>query len=233
MIKLNLDFLSKTSVDSHEITPVIDFYVPINKAGLYDGEVFVDDEAVAKITFRISNDADPLQADIDLNALKRKDVNVFDLRTNGYAVFFSQTGEEAYRVIISRNDEIVFDNTKLSGKELISVTLMTPGKYNILDESNGAKATVEILTTDIDDVSATMEAFALHVIENRFVDKEGVEIKSVIEIPIGKTLLFTKLGAGAHLKIDPAGEIKLVWAAPKFVKGLHVRAKRISDTHYA
>jgi len=215
MEKLNLDFLAKTVVDSCEIVPPIVFYVPINKKGLYDGEVFAGNRNVAKISVRVSNDAYQKQENIDLNSLKREGINVFDLRTDGYLVFYSQTGREAYRVIVSGNDKIIFDNTRLSGEEMITVTLMTPGKYNMRDASSGAQGSIEILTPKEGDVSTINEPFIIQIIENSFVTKDGDEIKSTIKITMGTYLFFSKVMEDTHLKFEPAEELKYTWDSPR------------------
>ena len=81
-------------------------------------------------------------SEFDYSTTKTSDIEV---QADGYVVFYSGSGEDAYRVVISNKDGLVMDSTSLSNGELLVVTPLEPGEYEVLDTATKAvlKLTVE------------------------------------------------------------------------------------------
>ena len=148
-VNVNLAILEATRFSSDSIGPLV-FAVHALEAGIYAGEVYAGDRRAGVLEISVVEDRTSPQVSIDLcklngggpEAVRRYSCGLHEGK--GYALFFSSHGATAYRVILSRDGEPVYDSRRPAEGDLWGLTLLRPGPYEMRTGARGAAGRIEV-----------------------------------------------------------------------------------------
>jgi len=166
---INRFVFSQINLDSSSITMLASVAHKFSEPGEYYGEIFRGTETVGKFTIMVSDCPTPSvvspeirqqSVKIDLKSIeqpvslqpKSQICNCFNLKPNGYALFYVSTGTGGYRIEIKnpqREGAKVFDNCELKENDLFIATPIRPGTYRITNTYTNASAELTVTYPEI------------------------------------------------------------------------------------
>jgi hypothetical protein len=197
MIELNKSLVQGYHIDTNKITPPVDFLINIKEEGIYEGEVFLNEQFHSKIQISCSSNSQDNQIDIELSELSTTSVNKFSVLPDGYVIFYISEGDDFYHIHLNKGEVTIFDNRNIKGNELVAITLVTPGNYICKN----------------DDPNSTMTINVAEVSDDTYEEEEPVQVKitesgfsiSQVEVKSAQAILF-ELAKNSRLKISPETE---------------------------
>jgi hypothetical protein len=136
--KINQKLFNESRFDSGELSVLTMTVHQFNIPGFYQAVVQRQGLEVSKFYFTVAENSPAMELHIDLSEVARR---VYTVQNNsmkivspkGYVLFYSSY-DYGYTVLVSdRNGDRVFDSTKLGEGDIFSLSLLTPGRYSILN----------------------------------------------------------------------------------------------------
>lgn len=166
---INRFVFSQINLDSGSLTMLASVAHKFSEPGEYYGNIFRGTETVGKFSILfsdcplpsvVSSDIRQQSVKIDLKSMeqpvslqpKSQTCNCFNLKPNGYVLFYVSTGTGGYRVEIKnpqREGAKVFDSCELKEDDLFIATLLRPGTYCIANTCTNANAELVVAYPEI------------------------------------------------------------------------------------
>lgn len=159
--KINRHIFEQTRFDSGNLAQMGFVVHQYEKSGRYQVDVYRQDELKTSFYIDVDSDSREQQISVDLAKMdaehqKRGKTNCccegedakFVLDKDGYALFYVGSGSGGYRVISSplrdRDEDLLFDSTKLNKGDLYGLTLLRPGDYSVKELSNKRESRIAV-----------------------------------------------------------------------------------------
>ena len=174
--KINRYIFTQTQFESSALTQLGFVVHQFNEEGLFQAEVFRHGKPVYGFEISISKKHKQQQISVDLEKLNTtftkksteqagnkkcacdSPTQTFELLEGGYGLFFVGSGAGGYSVRTSpvdRKTKDFFDSTLLGDGDLFGITLLKPGKYAFIENTEKTKLTIEVEAVKPDKKSKT------------------------------------------------------------------------------
>lgn len=162
--RINHYIFSQTRFKSSSLTQLGFVVHQFNDNGLYHAEVSRHGKPVYSFQIDVSKHNKEMQLSLDLEKLNptskkattkadpckcscENTDQTFELNEGGYGLFYVGSGSGGYSVLttpLNRKDKDVFDSTALGNDDLFGITLLRPGQYTLIENSQDIKIGLEV-----------------------------------------------------------------------------------------
>ena len=206
--KVNLQLLKTTTFDSGALGLLAMVIHQFHSVGYYQVAIRQQGRSVADTDFVVDEKSEVLQLNIDLARIaqetkmrpddhksKREKQMMRVVSPKGYVLFYA-SAVGGYSVIVSKEDGLIFDSTKLSEGDLFAVSLLEPGNYSMMNRIGSASGAIVVsLTSEVAKQIKTLETRYIDANEKKF-DPDRIELASsqglVFRIKDSAQILITK-----------------------------------------